>query len=98
VTNAEYKARSRENNPIRTKYQYQKDAAAKRGIEWQFTLESWIAFWGEFIHLRGNGSGLMMCRLNDIGPYSSDNCYIGNMSTNRNDMQRRKDEQHRNEV
>lgn len=57
------------------KYLIQKHHAGKRGIDWQFTLESWIAWWGDDIVNRGRKSGqLVMARIGDIGPYHPDNC------------------------
>ena len=57
-------------------YAKQKEKAKVRGVEWKITFEEWNRFWGDFYHLRGK-AGLWMCRLNDEGPYSLDNCYIG---------------------
>ena len=56
-------------------YNRQKAQAARRGIEWLFTFESWIAFWGADLPKRGRGHDkLSMQRLGDLGPYSPDNC------------------------
>jgi hypothetical protein len=61
------------------KYQVQYDNARYharhvRGIEWQFTYESWVAWWGDDIDRRGPNSGqLVMSRHGDTGPYHPDN-------------------------
>lgn len=57
-------------------YNLQRRAAGYRNIEWQFTLESWLAWWGDDLNIRGKGSGkLVMARNNDTGPYSPDNVH-----------------------
>lgn len=59
-------------------YYGQKSMANKRGIEWEFTLYSWIEWWvntGHF-HERGvNNHQYQMCRKNDTGAYSVENVY-----------------------
>jgi len=48
--------------------------AKERGILWNFTLESWMAWWGDDYEMRGRGKGkLQMCRKGDTGPYSPEN-------------------------
>lgn len=55
-------------------YNIQRLHAGYRGIEWQFTFESWLAWWGDDIVNRGQGTGkLVMARYNDLGPYHPDN-------------------------
>lgn len=55
-------------------YNSQKCAAGKRGIDWQFTYETWLAWWGDDIVNRGRCLGqLCMARYNDTGPYHPDN-------------------------
>jgi hypothetical protein len=53
--------------------------AGRRGIEWQFTFESWWRLWeksGKFA-LRGRRYGAyVMARLGDSGPYAPYNCEI----------------------
>jgi len=57
------------------KYSVQKCHAKNRNIEWQFTLESWLEWWGDNIVNRGRKAGqLVMARIGDIGPYHPDNC------------------------
>ena len=49
-------------------------AKKKRNIEWQFTFEEWLDWWGDDIHNRGILKGqLVMARYGDIGPYHPDN-------------------------
>jgi hypothetical protein len=55
-------------------YKIQRYHAGKRIIKWQFTFESWLAWWGDDIVNRGQGTGkLCMARYGDIGPYHPDN-------------------------
>ena len=59
---------------LKHKYQMQKNNAIIRNIEWQFTFESWLAWWGDDIVNRGRKTGqLVMARNGDIGPYHPDN-------------------------
>jgi len=59
---------------MKQKYNTQKAGAKVRNIEWHFTYESWLAWWGDDIVNRGNKSGqLVMARKNDNGPYHPDN-------------------------
>jgi len=59
---------------LRIKYGNQRKSAKERGIDWQFTFESWILWWGEDIYLRGPHKGqLVMARYGDVGPYHPDN-------------------------
>lgn len=56
-------------------YNGQKSMAKKRGIEWQFTKWTWLQWWGDDYHRRGQGRGKLCCaRINDEGPYSPENC------------------------
>jgi len=55
-------------------YTEQKRRAGTRGIEWQFSFETWLDWWGPDIELRGRKKGqLVMARYGDIGPYSPEN-------------------------
>lgn len=48
--------------------------AIERGIEWQFTYDSWMEWWGDDFHLRGPKSqDLCMARHGDMGPYHPSN-------------------------
>lgn len=49
-------------------------SAQQRGIDWQFTFESWMSWWGDDFGLRGpKADDLCMARNGDIGPYHSNN-------------------------
>lgn len=49
-----------------------------RGIAWEFTFETWLAWWGDDLDRRGNLRGeLSMQRFADAGPYSPDNTRKG---------------------
>jgi hypothetical protein len=59
---------------VKQKYNTQKAGAINRGIDWQFTYETWLEWWGEDIVNRGHKSGqLVMARHKDTGPYHPDN-------------------------
>jgi hypothetical protein len=65
-------------------------SAALRGIEWQFTFESWMAWWGDDFHLRGpKGHNLCMARVGDTGPYSLNNVVKLTVSENVKEMRTR---------
>lgn len=60
-----------------------------RNIEWQFTYDTWVAWWGDDMALRGPYSGqLVMARYNDAGPYHPDNVYKSTCNDNCRDGQR----------
>lgn len=68
---------------MRQKYNEQRARAKGRNIEWQFTFQSWLAWWGDDIVNRGLGKHqLVMCRKGDTGPYHPDNCYKASQSQN----------------
>jgi len=55
-------------------YNAQAATAKFRNIDWQFTYETWIEWWGDDIINRGRYDGkLVMARHNDTGPYNPDN-------------------------
>ena len=57
-------------------YQSQRATARKRNIEWCFTYDEWVEWWGEDIDRRGPyANDLCMGRYGDTGPYHPDNCY-----------------------
>jgi len=59
------------------------NAINKRNIEWHFTFESWIAWWGDDIINRGPKKGqFVMARIGDIGPYHPDNVRKATCSEN----------------
>jgi len=79
-------------NIIRDKFRNQRKSAAVRGIEWQFTYEEWLAWWGEDFVNRGRYRGqLVMARINDTGPYHPDNVFKCKAEDNTRDgIQQRK--------
>lgn len=61
--------------PYNLAYHNQKSMATYRNIDWQFTYDTWIEWWGEDIVNRGRGPNkLVMARNGDTGPYSAVNC------------------------
>jgi hypothetical protein len=79
----------RESNPKRLAYAQQKDNASKRGIEFLFTFEQWLDFWGDDFTARGCQAGdLVMARRGDCGPYSPKNCVKAIASDNAGDSNR----------
>lgn len=71
------------------KYHNQKVRAKRRGIEWQFSLNEWIAWWGDDLEKRGSKKGcLVMARYNDCGAYHPDNCR--KLTTEENTLEARK--------
>ena len=88
--NPEAQARKRENlrrwrqkNKHRSAYLDQKNNAESRGIEFLFSYEEWLDWWGDDIDRRGVaqsstgrkvfGNRLVMARHGDVGPYSPSN-------------------------
>lgn len=62
--------------PYLSAYSQQWRDAKGRGIDFQFTFDEWIAWWGDDIHQRGNrANNLCMARLGDTGPYHPNNVY-----------------------
>ena len=66
-------------------YNNQRLHAGYRNIEWKFTFESWLVWWGDDIVNRGQGTGkLCMARNGDQGAYHPDNvrkaCHEDNAS------------------
>ncbi len=76
----------REHNPLRLAYAQQADNAAKRDIDWQFTFDSWIKWWGADLEKRGCFSGdLVMARYGDTGAYHPTNCFKSTAGQNVSD-------------
>lgn len=75
----------------RRMYQSQKLSASKRNIEWCFTYESWLDWWGDDIINRGCRKGqLVMARHNDVGPYHPNNVRKATSSENNSESSVRK--------
>jgi hypothetical protein len=73
----------REDNPEHCAYFNQKSSADARGVEWLFTFETWMDWWGADYARRGRkGDDLCMARRGDKGPYSPENCVKLNYRTN----------------
>ena len=63
-------------HPKWTAYAVHKSHANARGIEFTFTRDEWVTWWGEDYDKRGpNIDDLCMCRNGDTGAYSPDNVY-----------------------
>jgi hypothetical protein len=55
-------------------YNCQKSTAKGRNIDWHFTYETWLAWWGTDIINRGRKTGqLVMARIGDQGSYDPNN-------------------------
>lgn len=70
---------------LRQKYAWQRSAAKRRGIEWCFTFESWLAVWvasGRFDERGRAGDSFVMARNGDTGPYAANNVRIIRMREN----------------
>ena len=64
-------------------YLNQKHNAKRRGIEWEFTYESWLAWWGGDLANRGcKAWNLQMQRIADAGPYAPSNVRKGHPKDN----------------
>ena len=89
-------ARKRENlrrwrlkNKQRSAYIDQKNNAQKRGIDFLFSFDEWVEWWGDDFDKRGSRwDWLVMARHGDSGPYSPDNCYKATGSQNGSDQHR----------
>ena len=70
-------------NKIKAAFEMQRYRAAYRGIDFLFTFEEWLEWWGDDIDKRGSGkNGLCMARNGDIGPYASWNVRKATISEN----------------
>jgi len=75
----------RERNTPQGKFREQRKLAQRRGIEFLFTFEEWIEWWGEDFDRRGPGADrLCMARHGDTGPYAPWNV---RKATNRENQQ-----------
>lgn len=63
---------------LKRKFASQKNGAKNRGIEWKLTFDEWVEWWGDDIHLRGQGAcKLQMQRYGDTGAYEIGNIKKG---------------------
>jgi hypothetical protein len=72
-------------------YGYQKTNAKRRGIDWEFTYESWLSTWEKSGHLEHRGRGVgkyAMARFGDSGPYSPSNVEIITHEKNASDCRK----------
>lgn len=67
----------------------QRSNAARRGISWELTLWQWWTIWQEsgHWHQRARGSGYVMCRTGDVGPYAVGNVRIDKATLNSSEAQ-----------
>lgn len=73
---------------MKQKYYDQKRHAKDRNIDWQFTYETWLEWWGDDILNRGYYKGqLVMARHNDEGPYHPNNVRKATVEENINEAQ-----------
>ncbi len=72
-------------------FSMQQKNAKQREIPWEFTLWQWWTLWQESGRWsqRGRGSGYVMCRKGDVGPYSVDNVFIATGRENSSDQTRK---------
>jgi len=76
-------------NPYTIAFHRQKGQAKARGIEFCFTRNEWVSWWGEDIDKRGcKPDDLHMCRHGDTGPYHPDNVYKDTCRNNSRDGRR----------
>jgi hypothetical protein len=74
----------------RQKFCMQRISAKNRGINFDFSFEEWVDWWGKDMSLRGCKKGqLVMARKNDTGPYHPNNVYKQTCGENVADMRRR---------
>lgn len=78
-------------NPELNAFRNQRGAAKRRNIPFLFTLEEWVAWWGEDFDKRGKEpDSLCMARHNDIGAYEIGNVSKISYAQNTIDYQERK--------
>ena len=66
-------------DPVKAAYVGHRTRARRKGIKWEFTLDSWLKVWIEskHFHERGKKRGqYCMARYGDVGPYSPTNVKI----------------------
>ena len=75
---------------LRLRYHDQRLGAAKRGITWDFTFESWLAWWEATGKLQQRGchrGQYVMARYGDQGPYSPANVRCATAEENHRERQ-----------
>ena len=73
------------NKKLKLAYNYQKNSAKRRNIEWDLTFDEWLKIWVDSgkLHLRGKRKGCYcMSRYDDVGPYSKNNVRIDTIHNN----------------
>jgi len=72
--------------PYNNQYHNHKARSKRRGIDFQFSYDEWMAWWGNDIINRGRNAGqLVMARTNDTGPYHPNNVYKTTVEQNVSD-------------
>ena len=72
-----------EQKKIGTSFQQQIRDARQRNIDFKFTYEEWLVWWGDDIVNRGRTKGkLVMARYKDQGCYEPTNCYKSTCGAN----------------
>ena len=72
-------------------YNMQRLHAGYRGIEWHFTFESWLDWWGDDIDKRGRSNGqLVMARYGDQGDYHPNNVRKATRNDNNREIRKGK--------
>jgi len=71
----------------RQKYHNARWSAKERNIDWQFTYESWVNWWGDDLDKRGpKSTDLCMARIGDQGAYHPKNVCKLTVSENVKEM------------
>ena len=71
----------------RQKYHNARWSAKERNIDWHFTFESWVNWWGDDLDKRGpKSTDLCMARIGDKGPYHPNNVCKLTVSENVKEM------------
>jgi len=69
--------------PYHYQYHNARYCAKERNIDWQFTYDTWVEWWGDDIVNRGPYKGqLVMARNGDVGPYHPGNVHKKTASEN----------------
>ena len=72
--------------PYNEQYHNHKTRSKRRGIDFQFSYDEWMSWWGDDIINRGRNKGqFVMARKNDTGPYHPNNVYKATVEQNVSD-------------